>query len=98
VAESTVERIKHNNSVFKDANERIRIAADAHEHDFDQLPFLCECPVEHCCEIVRLTKDEYAAIREDSNLYFTAVGHEAAEKPVGRVVERMNGYIVVEKA
>jgi hypothetical protein len=98
VAERTVERIKRNNGIFKDANEAIDKAAEAYEHDLDQVPFLCECPVEYCFEIVRLTRDEYAAIREDANLYVVAVGHESAEEPVGRVVQREDGYIVVEKA
>ena len=95
--ERTAERIQRNNGIFKGANDGIREAVDEHEHALVQLPFLCECPVENCLEIVRLTRDEYSAVRRDSNRYFTAVGHEAAEQPVGQVVERNEGYIVVEK-
>jgi len=97
VSDRSVERIEHNNGIFKGANEGIREAVDEHEHGIDQLPFLCECPVEDCLEIVRLTRDEYAAIRRLPNRFVTAVGHEGAEAPVGQVVERNEGYIVVEK-
>jgi hypothetical protein len=97
VADLTVERIERNNAVFREANERIHAAATAHDHRLEQIPFLCECPVEDCVEIVRLTEEEYDAVRADPNHYVTAVGHEGAEAPVGRVVSRQDGYVVVEK-
>jgi hypothetical protein len=97
VTERTAERIQHNNKVFRQANERIRGAAEKYDHDLEQIPFLCECPVEDCVQIVRLTEDQYAAVRANPHHYMTAIGHEGAEKPVGRVVGRENGYVVVEK-
>jgi len=51
----TAERIEHNNGIFKEANERIRDAALEHDHALERIPFLCECPVEDCVEIIRLT-------------------------------------------
>ena len=48
-------------------------------------------------EIIRLTEDEYAAIRANPHHYLTAVGHESAEEPVGEVVSRNDGYVVIEK-
>ena len=93
----TEERIQRNNGVFRDANERIREAAGGYEHELDRIPFICECPVEDCVEIVRLTEEEYAEVRADPSRYVTAVGHEEAEKPVGRVVARNDGYVIVEK-
>ena len=92
-----MERIQHNNDVFREANERIRSAADRYDHRLEQIPFLCECPVEDCAEIIRLTEEEYADVRANPNRYFTAVGHEEAEKPVGEVMARNDGYVVVEK-
>ena len=44
-----------------------------------------------------LTPGEYAAVREDPTRFMTAVGHEVAEKPVGEVVARRDGYVVIEK-
>lgn len=97
MANRTIERIERNNAVFRDANERIRAAAAEHNPRLEQIPFLCECPVEDCVEILRLTKDEYEAVRADPNHYVTAVGHEGAEAPIGHVVWRNDAYIVVEK-
>ena len=95
--EHTVARIERNNDIFRGANERLREAVARYDHGLEQLPFLCECPVEDCVEIVRLTQQQYEAVRADPNHYVTAVGHESAEAPVGHVVSRNDGYVVVEK-
>jgi hypothetical protein len=97
VTERTNERIEHNNRVFRNVNERIRTAADRYEHQLERIPFLCECPTEDCVEVVRLTEDDYAAIRANPRHFFTAPGHESAEEPVGRVAARMDGYVLIEK-
>ena len=49
-------------------------------------------------EILLLTLAEYAAIRQDPRHFMTAVGHEENEKPIGEVVARNSGYVVIEKA
>ena len=90
-------RIQRNNEVFRAANERIHEAVARYDHRLEQIPFLCECPVEDCVEIVRLTQEEYETVRADPNHYVTAVGHEVAEAPVGHVVRRNDAYVVVEK-
>jgi hypothetical protein len=93
----TAERILHNNEVFREANERIRDAAAKYDHRLVEMPFLCECPLEDCVEIIRLTEEQYAAVRADPTHYVTAVGHEGTEAPVGEVVARNETYVVVEK-
>jgi hypothetical protein len=98
VANLTSDRIERNNNIFRDANESIREAARRYDHSLEKIPFLCECPVEDCLEIVLLTEEEYAAIRADPHHYMTAVGHEEAEKPVGRVIARRDRYIVIDKS
>jgi hypothetical protein len=97
VADYTTERIERNNEVFREANERIRIAAAKYDHELERIPFLCECAVEDCSAVVRLTEDEYSAVRVNPRHYFTAPGHEEAERPVGHAVSRTDGYVVVEK-
>jgi hypothetical protein len=93
----SVERIKANNARFRDANETIRDKADELGAEMHVIPFLCECPVETCVEIVQLTYAEYAAVREHPDHYMTANGHEGAEGSVGEVIARHDGYVVVEK-
>jgi hypothetical protein len=36
-------------------------------------------------------------VRANSNHFFTVTGHEQAEEPLGEVVARADGYVVVEK-
>jgi hypothetical protein len=90
-------RIQRNNDTFREANERIHHAAERFEHELEQIPFLCECPVEDCVEVIRLTEREYSDVRADPHHYITAPGHESAEAPVGEVVSRNDGYVVVRK-
>jgi hypothetical protein len=97
VSDPRVERIRANNEKFRAANESIRDKAESVGADMEQLPFLCECPVEDCVEILQLTRAQYAGVRENPRWFMTAVGHEEAEKPVAEVVSRNDGYVVVEK-
>jgi hypothetical protein len=91
------QRIAENNEAFRAANERIRDSADSYAVDMERIPFLCECPLEGCVEILLMTPAEYAAVRSSPHHFMTAVGHEAAELPLGTVVSRNDGYVVVEK-
>ena len=93
----TVARIERNNKTFRDANERIHAAAENYDHGLEQIPFLCECPTEDCVEIIRLTDEQYSAVRAEGDHYITAPGHESAEVPVGEVVSRNDRYVVVRK-
>ena len=87
MAERTQERIAKNNTIFRDANEHIRAKADEYQSDIERIPFLCECPREHCTELVR---------SNDSH-FFMVPDHAAAEQPLGTVVQREEGYVIVEK-
>jgi hypothetical protein len=91
------ERIVRNNYTFKDANEQIRAKADEYDVSIERIPFLCECPMPACTEVLRLTLAEYAEVRMNPAHFFTVPGHEEADAAVGHVVSRENGYVVVEK-
>ena len=97
VESATAERIERNNAIFREANEGIHRAVEQYEHSLDRIPFICECPVEDCVEVVHMTEEEYVAVRADPHHYMTAVGHESAEHPIGEVVSRRDGYVVVAK-
>jgi hypothetical protein len=91
------QRIVKNNYTFREANEKIRARADEYDAPVERIPFLCECPVPACTEILRLTLSEYADIRVNPAYFFTAPGHERADAAVARVVSRENDYVIVEK-
>jgi hypothetical protein len=89
-----VERRARNEAIFRDANERIR---DAHRElgaPVARVPFLCECPDEHCRHIVRLAPEAYEEVRANPERFVVAPGHEedAAEVDAG------DGYVVIEKS
>jgi hypothetical protein len=97
VPDLTARRIHRNNRIFREANERIHEAVGRYDHEVERVPFLCECPVEDCVELVPLTQEQYAAVRADPGHYLTVVGHEGNDEPVGRVISRNGHYVVVEK-
>ena len=92
----TAERIALNDATFREANERIRVAAE--EHDVTTpIPFVCECADEACRTLVTLTLDEYAEVRDHPRRFFNAPGHEVVLGRHGRVIEERDGYALVEK-
>jgi hypothetical protein len=95
--DSVRERIVKNNYRFREANEQIRARADEYDAPIERIPFLCECPVPACTEVLRLTLTEYSGVRANSAHFFTVPGHEQADAAVGHVVSREDGYVVVEK-
>ncbi len=85
-----------NEAVFRDANEQIESRADELEFE-DPIPFLCECGDPACHTIVRLSADDYAAVRRSATWFLVEPGHERVAEPYGEVVSRRDGYVVVEK-
>jgi hypothetical protein len=59
-------------------------------------PFLCECLQDGCSELVELGVKQYEAVRADPRRFFVRSGHEL--DGVDEVVERHEGYLVVERA
>ena len=94
----SVERIARNDATFREANEGIQNAAeDAAFEDDVPVPFLCECADQTCCEIVRLSLDEYRMVRADPRLFVNVPGHEASAHGWVEVVARRDGHVIVEK-
>src|SRR5215218_1903250 len=94
----TPERIGINQSRFREANERIELAAD--NMGLSGLtPFICECAAEACMELVLLTLEAYEDVRLNPRLFFCAPGHQAiaVENGAGVVVGEGDGYVLVEK-
>jgi hypothetical protein len=94
----TQTRIALNEVKFRDANENIEAAAD--ELDLHGLvPFICECPVRSCVEIVHLTLAEYEEVRKHPARFFNAPGHEriSVDAGAGVIAERTSGYVLVDK-
>lgn len=81
-------------AIFREANERIREAAEQHAMAHG-IPFLCECPKPECTEIVQLSMTEYEAIRAQPSRFLQMPQHQSDGD---RVVSEREGYVVTEKS
>jgi hypothetical protein len=89
------ERAAHNQSLFREVNERIAALSRRFASEPWAPSYLCECLDTSCTEMLELTFDEYDRLRELGRRFFVLPGHEdpAVEDVVG-VTDR---YVVVEK-
>jgi hypothetical protein len=88
------ERFAHNESLFREVNERISevnedFAIDGHTE------FLCECGREECIETVPLSRDDYQRVRGEGDRFVVKPGHEVPAIEV--VLERHPDFLVVAK-
>lgn len=97
-ATQRVEAIARNESRFREHNERVKEANAATRWVNPPVPdWSCECGWANCTEPVRLSVEEYEAVRAVPTRFIVAPdeGHVAPEAE--RVVERHRNYWVVEK-
>jgi hypothetical protein len=96
--EMTAERVAINEARFRESNDHLEATAQELGFERDELtPYLCECADTGCTTVVRLTADEYEAVRSSPVQFLNAHGHETASEGWGRVVETFERYAVVEK-
>jgi hypothetical protein len=91
--ERSAERAARNEALFRDANEQI----DHRRRDLgvaEPTPYICECSREGCMELVRISADEYVAVRTKPMHFLQVPGHADDHE---RVVAERDGYVVVEK-
>ena len=81
-------------SLFRDVNERIEELAETFDLK-DELLVLCECGSVECDERITISEEAYETLRLIPTHFAVAPGHEIPA--VERVVERFDGYVVVEK-
>jgi hypothetical protein len=92
----SAEHVTRNSAVFREANERLREAAQKLGHR-DLFPVLCECADARCTELVWLSLDEYERLRAQARLFVQVRGHDLGDAGWVRVVEGDDRYVVVEK-
>jgi hypothetical protein len=91
---SSADRIAQNEAAFRDVNDRIA-NGQWPGAPTDPIAFLCECGYLGCNQIVELTTGAYERVRADARHFILLPGHEIPDIEV--VVERGDGYVVVEK-
>ena len=68
-------RIADNEASFRDINERLEDSLRQVRHTPDLLRFVCECGDRRCESSVRLSFEEYEAVRRDSRRFAVVPGH-----------------------
>jgi hypothetical protein len=89
------DRIAHNETLFREVNERIEAGQWPMQHG-EPAAFRCECGSLGCNQMVELTLAEYERVRATATHFVLVAGHEIPT--IERVVEREASYVVVEKA
>jgi hypothetical protein len=92
----TAERVARNNAIFREANESIGGAARSYGFD-ERVPFICECADPACTAIIKVELHEYERIRANPTWFLDASGHFRASQGYADVVDRRDGYDIVEK-
>ena len=86
------QRVALNEATFRKVNEGMEVGQDPG----GLLTFICECGRLGCNRLIELTRAEYEAVRANPRRFAVLSGHEIEE--VEKVVERLDRYLVVEKA
>jgi hypothetical protein len=88
-------RIGLNESIFREANERIEELNQTFATLTDKLVLVCECGYGDCAEKIEMSASEYEELRADSAHFAIVKGHEIPD--VEHVVAEREGYDVVRK-
>lgn len=90
----SAERAARNESVFRDANERIEARLGELSLSEGRSPFLCECEDPVCTRPVRLTAAQYEAVRKHPDRFIIANIHDGDATDV---VSRHDDFHVIVK-
>jgi hypothetical protein len=90
-------RAAKNQSLFRDANERIESLNESFSHLLPLGDFVCECADNGCMERIALTTREYEALRARGTRFAVYASDAHVWPDVESVVERNERFWVVEK-
>ena len=89
-------RVGLNEAVFREVNERLRDLNQTFTTLSERMDLICECSDTSCAEHLSMSPAEYETVRADARRFVVIPGHEEGPN-IERVVERHEGYNVVEK-
>jgi hypothetical protein len=84
-----------NESVFREANEKLLKGRDQVAAASERTPFLCECEDERCTSMMLLTLEEYERARASGDCFLVTPEHEG--QTAGEPLERAEQYVLVRK-
>jgi hypothetical protein len=90
----SVEQAAINEATFRRANESLEEKAGELGLSEERTPYLCECEDERCTAVIRLTREEYEAVRAHPKRFVMTPGHQNEDE---RVLQEEPGFTVIEK-
>jgi hypothetical protein len=90
----SVERAAKNEAAFRLANETLEARAAELGFGEERTPYLCECEDEACVDVIRLTREEYEAVRAHPKRFVMVPGHQEGDD---RLLQEAAGFTVIEK-
>jgi hypothetical protein len=93
ITERRAEREAQNQALIRQVNERIHDVLETLGDDGRPGEFVCECGRVDCATMMRLTQEEYEAVRAGGDRFIVVPGHEQPD--LDRVYARHEGFVVV---
>ena len=88
-------RVGLNEAVFRTVNDEVHGLNERFAVIADPMSVVCECGSAVCTERLELRAQEYEQLRADPTHFAVKPGHELPD--VETVIERRDGYVVVQK-
>ena len=89
------ERAARNEALFREVNEQVRrLSRPQPPPQEEPLTIVCECSDDHCIEQITVPLSVYESVRANPRRFLVVEGHD---NHFERVVERPDGYAIVEK-
>jgi hypothetical protein len=87
---------RQTHALFREVNERVKEVNEGFSLVIPMGDWICECANDTCVERITLSTNEYEAVRRDQARFFVAPTSEHVWPEVEHVIERNNGYLIVE--
>ena len=88
-------RAARNESIFRELNNHLEASSTAAVGE--RIGFVCECADISCTEMLTVPLEEYELVRTHAQRFIVAPTDEHVNPELERVVDRLDGYWVVEK-
>jgi hypothetical protein len=95
MARDRAESVALTEAAFRIANERMASWEERRAGDGKAESYFCECAFAGCREEIRLSREQYDAVRAEPRRFF--VLHEHIIEDLETELERYEGYSVIEK-
>ena len=90
-------RIAHNQSIFREVNERLEELAQTFQNTAEEQSFVCECAHTDCTERISIDLSGYERVRANPRHFAVAPAGGHVFPEAERVIGRTDGYWIVEK-